>query len=89
MYNLKIKNNTTYPIILIEVGLPPIENITMTRYLLYKCKKNDTGDQRLSKIALKSIQDLLKLKKGWHKDNVDRLNHSRINKNELCKISIT
>ena len=85
MYNLKIKNNTPYPIILIEVGLPPIEKITMTRYLLYKCKKNDTRDQRLPKIALKFNQDHLRLKKAWHKDNVARLNHWGINKNETAQ----
>ena len=37
-YNLKIKGNTPYPILLIEYGLSPIENTTMFRYLMYKKK---------------------------------------------------
>ena len=32
----EIKNNMPYPILLIEVGISPIESITMTRYLMYK-----------------------------------------------------
>ena len=40
-YNLKIKNNTPYPIILIEVGLSSIESLAMTRLLLYKNKINN------------------------------------------------
>jgi len=34
-YNLKIKRDTIYHILLIEVGLPPIECITMYRYLIF------------------------------------------------------
>ena len=37
-YNLKIKGNTPYPVLLIELGLSPIESITMLRYLMYKKK---------------------------------------------------
>ena len=37
-YNLKIKSNTPYPILLIEAGVSPIESIAMTRYLMYKNK---------------------------------------------------
>ena len=33
-YNLKIKSNTPYPILLIEVGLSCIESMAMTRYLM-------------------------------------------------------
>ena len=54
MYNLKINNNTPYPILLLEVGLPLIQSIIMTRYLMYKYKINNLGDHRLPKIALKS-----------------------------------
>ena len=34
-YNLKIKSNTPYPILLIEVGLPLIKSISMTMFLMY------------------------------------------------------
>ena len=37
-YNLKIKGNTLYPILLIEFGLSPIESTTMFRYPMYKKK---------------------------------------------------
>ena len=53
-YNLKIKRNTPYPILLIEVGLSPIESLAMTRLLLYKHKINKMGDHRLPKITLNS-----------------------------------
>jgi len=53
-YNLKIKSNTPYPILLLEVGLPPIESIAMTRYPMYKHKIKNMGNQRLPKIVLKS-----------------------------------
>jgi len=53
-YNLKIKSNIPYPIILIEVGIPPIESISMTRYMMYTYMINNMGDQGIPKIALKS-----------------------------------
>ena len=40
-YNVKIKSNTPYPILLIEVGLFPNESMAMTRYLMYKHKINN------------------------------------------------
>ena len=63
-YNLKIKSNTPYPILLIEVGLSPIESLAMTRILLYKHKINNIGDHRLPKLALNSIENHLRLKRG-------------------------
>jgi hypothetical protein len=33
-YNLKIKGNTSYPILLIKTSLYPIESTTMIRYLI-------------------------------------------------------
>ena len=36
LYNLKIKRITPYPILLVEVGLSPIESLAMTRLMLYK-----------------------------------------------------
>ena len=56
-YNLKIKSNTPYPILLIEVGLSPIKSLAMIRLLLYKQKINNMGDHGLPKIALNSIQN--------------------------------
>ena len=43
-YNFKIKSNTPYHILLIEVGLPPMESIAMTRYVMYKNKINNMDD---------------------------------------------
>ena len=81
MYNLKIKSNTPYPILLIEVGLSPIESLAMTRILLYKHKINNMGDHRLPKLAFNSIQNHLRLKRGWYKDTRAWLNHLEINEN--------
>ena len=67
-YNLKIKSNKPHPILLIEVGLSPIESLAMTRLLLYKHKLNNIGGHRLPKLALNSSQNHLRLKRGWHKD---------------------
>jgi hypothetical protein len=50
-YNLKIKGNTPYPILVIEASLPPIEWIAMIRYVAYKNKINNMDDKRLPKIA--------------------------------------
>ena len=51
-YNLKIKRNTPYPILLIEVGISPIESMAMTRYLMYKQKVINTNDKKILKIFL-------------------------------------
>ena len=67
-YNLKIKSNTPYPILLIEAGLSPIEILAMIRFLLYKHKLNNIDDHRLPKLALNSNQNHLRLNRGWHKD---------------------
>ena len=61
-YNLKIKSNTSYPILLIEVGLSPIKSLVMIRLLLYKHKLNSIGDHRFPKLALNSSQNHLRLK---------------------------
>jgi hypothetical protein len=74
-YNLKIKGNTPYPILLIEASLSPIESMAMTRYLMYKNKLNNMEDKRLPKIASNSSQNHLRLKRGWHKDAQSWLNH--------------
>ena len=74
-----------YPIILIEVGVSPIEILAMTRLPLYKHKINNMGDHRLLKIAFNSIQDHLRLKRGWYKDTRAWLNHWEIDENIALK----
>ena len=60
-YNLKIKINTPYPILLIKVGLYPMESLAMTRLLLYKHKSNNMVDHRLPKLAFNYSQNHLRL----------------------------
>ena len=87
-YNLKIKRNTPYPILLIEVDLSPIESLAMTRLRLYKHKLNSIGDHSLPKIALNSSQNHLRLKRGWYKDTKAWLSHWEIDENvELQNIN--
>jgi hypothetical protein len=74
-YNLKIKGNTPYPILLLETSLSPIESMAMTRYLMYKNKLNNMEDKRLPKIASKSSHNHHRLKQGWHKDARSWLNY--------------
>ena len=74
-YNLKIKSNTPYPILLIKVGISPIESMAMTRYLMYKHTINNMGSKRLPKIASNSSQDQLRLKQSSCKDTIAWLNH--------------
>lgn len=81
MYNLKIKSNTPYSILLIEVGLSPIESLATTRLLLYKHKLNSIGDHRIPKLALNSSENNLRLKRGLHKDTRAWLNHWEIDEN--------
>jgi hypothetical protein len=63
-YNLKIKGNMPYPILLLEAILSPIENVAMARYLMYKNTLNNMEDKRIPKIASKSIHNYLRLKRG-------------------------
>jgi len=42
---------------------------------MYKHKINNTGDQRLPKLALKTSQNHLRLKLAWHKDTLTLLKH--------------
>ena len=77
-YNLKIKSNTPYHILLIEVGLSPIKSLDVSRLLLYKHKIYNMGDHRLPKLALNFIQNHLSLKRGLYKDTRSSLNHLEI-----------
>jgi hypothetical protein len=74
-YNLKIKENTPYPILLLEASLSPIESMAMTRYLMYKNKLNNMEEKRLPKIDSKLSHNHHRLKQGWHKDAQSWLNY--------------
>jgi hypothetical protein len=74
-YNLKIKGNTPYPILLLETSLSPIESMAMTRYPMYKNKLKNMEDKRLPKIGSKSSHNHHRLKQGWHKDAQSWLNY--------------
>jgi hypothetical protein len=67
-YNLKIKGNTPYPILLLEASIYPIESTTMDRNLMYKNKLNNMEDKQIPKITSNSSHNHLRLKRGWHKD---------------------
>lgn len=84
-YNLKIKSNTPYPILLIEVELSPIERMAVTKFLMYKHKINNMGDKRLLKITLKSSQNHLPLKKGWGKHVSISLNHCGVDESDTLQ----
>jgi len=78
-YDLKIKGNTPYHILLIEVSLSPIENMAMFRYLLYKKKFYNMEGKKFPKIVSISSQNPhLRLKRAWHKDVQVLLDHCRI-----------
>ena len=80
-YNLKIKSNMPYPILLLEAGLSPIESMYMIKYLIYKRKLNNIGDDRLPKMTFNSNQNHLSLKREWLKDAMNCLNYLRIDEN--------
>jgi len=61
-YNIKIKGNMPYPILLLETSLSPIERTTMNRYLMYKNMLNNMEDKRLPKIDSKSSHDHHRIK---------------------------
>ena len=68
-YNLKIKGNTPYPILMMKVGLSPIEGRAMFKYLMYKKNIFNMESKRLPKISSNfSPNPHLRLKCGWHKD---------------------
>ena len=74
-YNLKIKSNKPYPILLIEVDFSPIESLAMTRLVLYKHKLNNIGDHILPKLGLNSTQNHPRVKRDWYRDTRAWLNH--------------
>ena len=63
------------------MGLSPIENLAITRLLLYTHKINNKGDHRLPKIDLNSSQNHPRLKRSWYKDTRAWLNHWEMDEN--------
>jgi len=67
-YNLKIKVNIPYPILMIEASISPIKIMAMFRYLMYKKNLYSMELKRLPKIASNFSQNPhLCLKRGWYK----------------------
>ena len=87
-YNLKIKANAPYPILLLETSPAPVENMAVTRYLMYKNKLNNIEDTRIPKIASESSHNHHRLKRGWHKDARSWLNYWGIMADTICRIKI-
>ena len=87
-YNLKIKGNTPYPILLLEEIVCPIESMTMTRYLMYKNNLNNMEDKRLPIIASKSSHNHHQLRRGWHKDTRSWINYWESWKTPFCRKKI-
>ena len=52
-YNLKIKRNIPYHILLLEVRISPLKKMAISRYLMYM---HNAGEYKLPKISLNSIQ---------------------------------
>jgi len=73
-YNLKIKGNTSYHMLLTEASLSPIERTTIIMYLMYKRNINNMDDKMLPKINSNSNQNHQRLNRGWHKDVKSWLN---------------
>ena len=87
-YNIKIKGNTPYPVLLVETSLSPLESMAMTRYLMYKNKLNNMEDKRPPKIASKSSHNHHQLKRGWHKDARSWINYWGIMEDTILKNNI-
>ena len=72
---MKIKGNTTYPVLLIEPSLSPIENISMTGYPIYENKITNMEYKMLHNIDPNSSQNHPHLKQAWHNDVKSRIDH--------------
>jgi hypothetical protein len=86
---MKIKRNTSHPILLIEPSLSPIENISMTGYLIYENKITNMGYKMLHNIDPNSSQNHPHLKQAWHNDVNSRIDHltanyARMRKGNSC-----
>jgi len=89
IYNIKIKSNTPYPILFLEVELPHIKSKVIIRYIIYSHKVINTKNKKLHRIVVNSNESHMRLKKGWHKDIDSWLNNWRIKgKHDLQNIDI-
>jgi hypothetical protein len=84
-YNLKIKGNMPYPILLLETSLSHIQRMAITRYLMYKNKLNNMEDKRFPKIVSKSSHNHHLLKRSWHKYDHSWLNYWGIMEDTILK----
>ncbi len=55
-YNLKVKGNTTYHVLLIEDGLSPTESMSMFGYPMYKKNIHNMEPKRLPKFLLPLVK---------------------------------
>lgn len=65
--NLIIKGNTPYPILILEVGLPPVESKGLIRYPLYKYKLPNMKRERLP-ITTSNNESHSRIKRGQTRD---------------------
>ena len=72
---MKIKGNTSYPVLLIEPSLSPIENISMTRHPIYENKITNMEYKMLHNIDPNSSQNHPHLRQAWHNDVNSRIDH--------------
>jgi len=63
VYNIKIKRNTPYLILLLEVGLSPITSKAMIRCLIYKLKIINIKDKMLLNTVSNSSETHSRLKR--------------------------
>ena len=88
-YNLRIRGNIPYLILLIEASLSPIKSMTMFRYLKYKKKLYNMDSNRFPKFSSNFGQNPhLQLKCGWNKDAQSWLNHWGIKEEITWRIRI-
>ena len=57
----------------------------MTRYLMYKHKINNMGNERIPKSDLNSSQNQISLKRCWCKDTMAWFNHWGIHENVILQ----
>ena len=72
---MKIKGNTSYPILLIEPSLSPIENISMPGYLIYENKITNMEYKMVHNIDPNSSKNHPHLRQAWHNDVSSRIDH--------------
>ena len=64
-YNLKIKGNTPYIILVIQFRLSLIESMAMTKHIMYKNQINTVGDKRFPNISSYLFKTIYRLHDDW------------------------